>query len=444
MKKLLLILFSLSTIAAFGMQEPRGVKRTADELEVIVDESTRSFSQEQLEKQADLNAQLHYGAEKGLYEHVTNAIKQGADVNRPLISQGGRTALMAAAENGHAKIIQLLLKHHALVDQEDDQNHTALFYAKDNLETIKMLLNEGANANIRFDDHNDPEENFFYNANPELLKLLVAKGANINARHANGLSAIHQAVIDGNEARIELLLKLGAHFDALDLMQDELEFLKDEGIWAEDAGIHFFRTCIKYSTDKETLAKTMLSYIDSHVIEHGHDLLDDNQSSIQGWSSILTMLDMKKVLIQALPLKDQILHSQGPIRDALCKRIIPNDALQIQLFRLIMIERDLVPIIDRAYNAWITESFEQDELDIETFADFVKAGIPTNSTDATGKTLLWHCAERGYKKRTQALLKFQGIDTNPKNWVTGRSLIQTLESHPDRAEIVQIIKAHSR
>lgn len=83
-------------------------------------------------------------------------------------------------------------------------------------------------------------------------------------------------------------------------------------------------------------------------------------------------------------------------------------------------------------------------MDIETFIDFIKAGIPANFTDGAGKTLLWHCAERGYKKRTQALLKFQDIDANPKNFVTGKSLLQTLESQPDRAEIAQIIKAHSK
>ncbi len=58
---------------------------------------------------------------------------------------GCRTALIRASEDGHAKIVQMLLKHKNIdVNQQDNNGNTALIWAvaRDQEEIVAILLQD--------------------------------------------------------------------------------------------------------------------------------------------------------------------------------------------------------------------------------------------------------------------------------------------------------------
>lgn len=63
----------------------------------------------------------------------------------------GWTALLNASKNGNAALVKLLLAHKAPIEDRDCGGFTPLMWAcyKNNLETVKVLLNHGANPNVQ-------------------------------------------------------------------------------------------------------------------------------------------------------------------------------------------------------------------------------------------------------------------------------------------------------
>ena len=63
----------------------------------------------------------------------------------------GWTALLNASKNGNAALVKLLLTHKAPIEDRDCGGFTPLMWAcyKNNLETVKVLLNHGANPNVQ-------------------------------------------------------------------------------------------------------------------------------------------------------------------------------------------------------------------------------------------------------------------------------------------------------
>ena len=101
----------------------------------------------QLESAADNgNTALMMAAFKGNKEAVHALLAKGAQVNRP-----GWTALHYAAAAGQTEIMRILLDQHAYIDAESPSGMTPLMIAaREGMEdAVKMLLAEGADANLR-------------------------------------------------------------------------------------------------------------------------------------------------------------------------------------------------------------------------------------------------------------------------------------------------------
>ena len=66
-------------------------------------------------------------------------------------SQKGDTALICASYEGHPKLVQALLRHHADVDAVNNGGESALIRAasRGNLLVVKELLAHGADVNAR-------------------------------------------------------------------------------------------------------------------------------------------------------------------------------------------------------------------------------------------------------------------------------------------------------
>jgi ankyrin repeat protein len=155
---------------------------------------------------------LLFAAEQNHADVVELLLDRGANPNArtstviaesrrgPSAPAGGLTALMLAARENGIATVKTLIEHHALVNQQSSEGHTALLTAiqNANAEITNMLLDAGADVNLM----NDRGWNPLYMAikmrslekgtmpNPyidmdamfAIVERLVNSGANVNAR----------------------------------------------------------------------------------------------------------------------------------------------------------------------------------------------------------------------------------------------------------------------
>jgi cytohesin len=191
---------------------------------------------------------LHLAAYLGDVEKVKRALQDGADINSQ--ADDGGTALHAAACSGRKDIVQLLISRGAKVDPKDASGLTPLYYATthnteeivdllvakgadvdatnetedgyghallhyaiaqdDSKDAIKLLINKGANVNVRDWDGFTPLMWATWESGKDVVELLISKGADVNQQDNYGCTALHQIATLGNKDMVELLLAKGA------------------------------------------------------------------------------------------------------------------------------------------------------------------------------------------------------------------------------------------
>ena len=201
---------------------------------------------------ADVNARgMIFGpALLGANLEVTKILLEaGADVN--LKSRDDEsTALIRAAERRKPEVVTILLEAGAEINARDKYGKTALFAVlngyeynqyEENIPVIKLLLNAGADVNIKGCDtygredrtpltlavkHDNPSPDFkefhaqygtiFADITPEVVKLLLEYGADINLCDGDGFTALMYAVNGRypNSEVIKMLLDAGADVQA--------------------------------------------------------------------------------------------------------------------------------------------------------------------------------------------------------------------------------------
>jgi serine/threonine-protein phosphatase 6 regulatory ankyrin repeat subunit B len=88
-------------------------------------------------------------SQNGHLKVVELLLKQQADPN--IQTKNGYTALMSASQNGHLKVVELLLKQQANPNIQTKDGCTALMYASQNghLKVVELLLKQQADPNIQ-------------------------------------------------------------------------------------------------------------------------------------------------------------------------------------------------------------------------------------------------------------------------------------------------------
>ncbi len=103
---------------------------------------------------ADVNASeangwvpLHRVAETGDLDLAQMLVKNGAKLNAK--NRHGETPLHVAAQAGHNGMVEFLLAKGASIDARRDSGATPLIYAVEHPDTVKLLLDKGADPRIR-------------------------------------------------------------------------------------------------------------------------------------------------------------------------------------------------------------------------------------------------------------------------------------------------------
>ncbi|MBM7558121.1 ankyrin repeat domain-containing protein [Halanaerobacter jeridensis] len=182
-------------------------------------------------------------------EAVKLLIKKGANVN--VKSDKGKTALMYAAAARNIKSIKILLANEANANARDNKGRTALDFAvlerdsrivkrekkiakmliknglksktalfksidKERPEVVEILIEEGADVNVRTDDGRTALMKAIGENNSEIVKVLIKGGANVNAKDNNGQTALMKAVNKRNKYVVKMLIENGANVNAKD------------------------------------------------------------------------------------------------------------------------------------------------------------------------------------------------------------------------------------
>lgn len=131
---------------------------------------------------------------------------------------GGSTPLMFATLYGDAATVKTLLDGGADPNTKNDAGATALTWAVNDLEKTRLLVERGADVNVRSDDQRTPliVASGIPGAVP-VMRLLIEHGADVNAK-APGLlgdtTSLAEAAYSGDEAGFRLLIDKGADVNA--------------------------------------------------------------------------------------------------------------------------------------------------------------------------------------------------------------------------------------
>lgn len=116
------------------------------------------------------------------YEHteIFQLLIEEADVNK--VSYQGKTPLHRGANYGNVELCQLLLKHGALINAQDERGYTPLHQAvlKDKHKICEVLLQnkiQKANPNIAHNNGHTPLVLALNQQNVDLARLLIPHGA---------------------------------------------------------------------------------------------------------------------------------------------------------------------------------------------------------------------------------------------------------------------------
>jgi uncharacterized protein len=171
-----------------------------------------AFSYECLPYRAEVSNGVIEAAKCGDAEHIEKFLARGGRI-RHVSDENGRTPLMWAAWNRHRNVVQLLLKHGARVNQEDDRDEndhgtTALAFAVDgrDLKTIEDLIEAGADINCQSGQTNHtPLMAAVSFRRPDIVKSLIRHGADIGLRDKKHQTALDWAQSPKDPEIVEIL-----------------------------------------------------------------------------------------------------------------------------------------------------------------------------------------------------------------------------------------------
>ncbi len=145
-----------------------------------------------------------------------------AGANIDICVSRNRTLLMRAlSQNLDPEGLKKLLQHNINLEEQSDQNWTAIYYAicyYHNSDALKLLLKKGAEVNTSDRDGNTPLIiAVLWAKNPEKIKLLLNHGANINEKNRAGKTPLIMAVISQNSLEyVKILVENGAILNETD------------------------------------------------------------------------------------------------------------------------------------------------------------------------------------------------------------------------------------
>jgi ankyrin repeat protein len=205
-----------SLLLAKGADPNETLGNVQPPLQVAVLKGDDEVVRELLEAGADPNLHapgttdlLVAAAYEGFFKTVALLLEHGANVDA---ASGGYTAAHHAAAKNYADIISVLILFGADLEKTDEEaNRTPLQIAVEgnHVETVRELLDGGADPNADVSTYTPPLIRAARNGNLEIVELLVNHGADVNIRDGEW-TPLHFAEYGNHQAVVQLLREHGA------------------------------------------------------------------------------------------------------------------------------------------------------------------------------------------------------------------------------------------
>ena len=196
-----------------------------------------SLSDESVDALTNGKTALYAAALQGHSEICHQLLLAGAS---PLFAvKGGTTCVTAATRSGNAACVTAIVKHHtcnrALINAADSDGYTPIMVAamKGALDCAAVLLKEGADADAQKRDGTTALYLAVSNGHQHCAQALVDAGANVDVRRKDGANALVIAATMGRNKCVQLLLEAGCPLDAAD----------EDGTAIENARMQGHRDC---------------------------------------------------------------------------------------------------------------------------------------------------------------------------------------------------------
>jgi hypothetical protein len=158
---------------------------------------------------------LSWSAEQGHDKIVELLLSKGANVN---VQRGGTygSALQAASAMGHNKIVELLLSEGADVNAQGGYHGSVLRAASltGRNKIVELLLSQGADVNMQSGGYGSALQAASERGHIKIVELLLSQGADVNMQGGGYGRALQAASARGHNKTVELLLSEGADINA--------------------------------------------------------------------------------------------------------------------------------------------------------------------------------------------------------------------------------------
>ena len=133
---------------------------------------------------------------------------------------------------------------------------------KGHTETVKLLLDKGADVNMNTDNGDTALIEASDNGHIEIVKLLLDKGADVNAKNVVGNTALILAAAGGHSRIVSMLLNNGADVNATSYNGCSALKLATIGIFCVHSG-----TKIEFSQTNEDVVTLIKKHIHDKLME---------------------------------------------------------------------------------------------------------------------------------------------------------------------------------
>ena len=181
---------------------------------------------------SSFNNALHSAAHRGELAKVKRLVASGVSI----ASKGGKTernALMYAARNGHAAVVEHLIRAGSPLDDGDNRNFTAAFMAaeKGHDAVLRLLVDAGADGSKagRLEMDVTPAHAAASKGHPKCLKILIAAGVDVDVETNAGTTPLKNAQSHGHAACVAVLEEASAK------EEDLMEFIANYSLLGERA-----------------------------------------------------------------------------------------------------------------------------------------------------------------------------------------------------------------